>query len=424
MADVVMPQMGESVAEGTIVRWLKNVGDPVERDETLLEISTDKVDAEIPAPASGVVTEIRFQAGATVDINTVIAIIGQAADEPASPAPAPAAAAVPPAPAAGQLAAAPSPAPGVESVVHHPGLVAATLTRESGSPVRASSVARNAAAVHGIDLASVVGSGIGGRVMKADVLARAEGNAAGGSAAVAKAVAGTASSGKISEGDEVVPMTVMRKKIAQHMIESKRTSAHVHTVIEVDFTAVERARQVLKPEYERRGAKLTYLSFVLKATADALKAVPIVNASVENDQITYRAEVNVGIAVALQTGLIVPIIRDTDRKSLSEISTAVADLASRAREKKLKPEEVGGGTFTVTSPGSLGTLIGFPIINQPQVAILCVGVVEKRVVSVNDALAIRRRAYLTIGYDHRVIDGAVADDFLVHVKDALEGWKA
>jgi pyruvate dehydrogenase E2 component (dihydrolipoamide acetyltransferase) len=423
MADVVMPQMGESVAEGTIVRWLKQVGEAVERDETLLEISTDKVDAEIPAPASGVVTEIRYQAGATVDVNTVIAVIGQPESVAGS----------------GSRRSDGNPAnsgshdrrtEAAEPVVHHPELVAATLTTGDGSPQRVSPVARNVAAAHGVDLASVTGTGIGGRIMKADVLAKMDGADAGDTGrlkpAATNAPAASAPMAQAASGVEttVVPMTVMRKKIAEHMVESKRTSAHVHTVIEVDFTAVEQARQALKAEYERQGAKLTYLSFILKAVAGALKAVPVVNASVRGDQVVYHAEVNVGIAVALESGLIVPVIRDADRKSLRDISIAIADLATRARDRKLKPEEVGGGTFTVTNPGSLGTLLGFPIINQPQVAILCAGVVEKRVVSVNDALAIRRRAYFTIGYDHRVIDGAVADDFLVHVKDTLEKWTA
>jgi 2-oxoglutarate dehydrogenase E2 component (dihydrolipoamide succinyltransferase) len=438
MADVVMPQMGESIAEGTIVRWIKKVGDAIERDEPLFEISTDKVDAEIPSPAAGVVTEIRAKEGETVPVNFVVAVIGAAGSQPSVKTPeAPAAAAAAPASPSTPLApsstyAAPRAAAGIEETI-----------RQRSSPL-----VRRIAKEHNVDISQLQGSGIAGRVTKSDILsylgapapASAVSAAQPGAAAAAAPLAKTAPSTAAAPAPgaarpapitaasgaglagQTVPMSVMRRKIAEHMIASRRTSAHVHSVFEVNFHRVEKIRQARKAEYERAGAKLTYLSFILKAAVDALRAVPIVNASVDGDSITYHKQINVGIAVALDWGLIVPVVKGADEKNLLGLSRAVADLANRARAKQLKPEEVSGGTFTITNPGVFGALFGMPIINQPQLAILGVGAVEKRPVVVDDAIAIRPMAYLALGYDHRVIDGAVADEFMSQIKHAIENW--
>jgi len=385
--DVVMPQMGESVAEGTIVRWIKKVGDKVDRDEPLFEISTDKVDAEIPSPAAGILSEILAREGETVPVNTVVAVIGTGADATAPKAPAKPA---PPATAAEPAKAAPA--------------VASDVT-ENISRDRTSPLVRQIAKEHHVDLRHVVGTGIGGRVTKDDVLA---------------AVAGRGQ--ETHEGQEKVPhapddrvekMSVMRKMIAEHMVASRRISAHVHTVFEVDFSRIAKARE---------GKKISYLSFIVKAAADALKAFPVLNASVDGDSIVYRRDVNIGVAVALDTGLIVPVVKHVDSLDLAAVGAAIADLATRARAKRLKPEDVAGGTFTVTNPGNFGALLGMPIINQPQVAILGVGSIEKRPVVDGDAVVARMTAVLTLGFDHRVIDGAVADQFMAHLKRALENW--
>src|SRR5579872_7219211 len=412
--DVVMPQMGESIAEGTIVRWIKKVGDKVDRDEPLFEISTDKVDAEIPSPAAGVVSEIRAKEGETVPVNSVVAVIGAAGEasapkvetkkvevkavEPPKPAPQ-ADGAAPPAPA-------PKPAaPSVEDAL-----------RQRSSPL-----VRRIAKEHGVDIGQIHGSGIAGRVTKDDILGFL-GSGPAPSAPRAVHEETHAPSVRRAAGDRVEKMSVMRKRIAEHMVASRRTSAHVHSVFEVNFGRIAQIRDAKKAEFERSGAKLTYLSFIIKAAVDALHEVPVVNASIDGDSIVYHDEVNVGIAVALDWGLIVPVIRSADEKNLLGLSRAVADLASRARSKQLKPEDVQGGTFTVTNPGVFGALFGMPIINQPQVAILGVGNVEKRPVVIDDAIAIRTMAYLTLGYDHRVIDGAVADEFMSMVKKTLEHW--
>jgi 2-oxoglutarate dehydrogenase E2 component (dihydrolipoamide succinyltransferase) len=434
--DVVMPQMGESIAEGTIVRWMKMVGDAVERDEPLFEISTDKVDAEIPSPAAGVVMEIRAKEGQTVEVNTVVAVIGESGSKPAGVPPVTAvpvppresvaaaspAAATPPAPPAIDDAPATSPAPKGEG-------------RQRTSPL-----VRKIAKEHQVDISRIQGTGISGRVTKQDILAFIGGGTArppvpspaasasvaaaapAGSARVAPRAPATSAAAGAGLAGQSVPMSVMRRKIAEHMVTSRRTSAHVHSVFEVSFAAVEKVRQAKKAEYERAGAKLTFLSFILKAVADALHAVPVVNASVEGDNIVYHKDVNIGVAVALDWGLIVPVVKQADEKNLLGLTRAVADLAHRARSKQLKPEDVSGGTFTITNPGVFGALFGMPIINQPQVAILGVGAIEKRPVVIDDAIAIRHMAYLTLGYDHRIIDGAVADEFLVHIKHALETW--
>jgi pyruvate dehydrogenase E2 component (dihydrolipoamide acetyltransferase) len=447
--DVVMPQMGESIAEGTIVRWIKKVGDKVDRDEPLFEISTDKVDAEIPSPAAGVVTEIKVKEGETVPVNSVVALIG-AAGEAAQAAPA---AQTPPAPAKGQT---PTPSPqadGATSPTPRPAQPAAAAPKaapaETGAPSaedvirqRSSPLVRKMAKEHNVDISQLQGSGIAGRVTKDDILGyigqggrggqeRQEGRERlegperreppqGPSAPKGPAIEMPAF--KPGAATEVVPMSVMRKKIAEHMVMSRRTSAHVHSVFEVNFGRIDQIRRQKKDEYERAGAKLTYLSFIVKAAIDALRAVPVVNASVDGDNVVYHQQVNLGIAVALDWGLIVPVIKAADEKNLLGLSRSVADLAARARSKQLKPEEVSGGTFTITNPGVFGALFGMPIINQPQVAILGVGNVEKRPVVIDDAIAVRPMAYLTLGYDHRIIDGAVADQFMSHVKHALENW--
>ena len=414
--DVVMPQMGESIAEGTIVRWIKKVGDAVERDEPLFEISTDKVDAEIPSPVAGVLAEIRAKEGETVPVNSVVAVIGTSAGQsltPPAPAPQPQADGSPASsrPAASPTQGLPAPAEQRSSRDETPG----DALRQRSSPL-----VRRIAREHNVDISQIRGTGTAGRVTKDDILAFV-----GGEAAQRDSVAAPESRSTQPKGPapgSVVPMSVMRKKIAEHMVLSRRTSAHVHSVFEVDFSRVAKLREASKAEYERAGAKLSYLSFILKAAVDALRAVPIVNASIEGDNIVYHKDVHVGIAVALDWGLIVPVVRNADEKNLLGLSRAVADLASRARSKQLKPDEVAGGTFTITNPGVFGALFGMPIINQPQVAILGVGNVEKRPVVRDDAIAIRTMAYLSLGYDHRIIDGAVADQFLSHVKHEIENW--
>jgi 2-oxoglutarate dehydrogenase E2 component (dihydrolipoamide succinyltransferase) len=432
--DVVMPQMGESIAEGTIVRWMKKVGERVERDEPLFEISTDKVDAEIPAPAAGTLAEIRANEGDTVPVNTVVAVIAAPDEKEAR-----AQAAPPPTPPPASAPAGPPPRqeeqpeavrrsqPAAESI--------ADAIRQRSSPL-----VRQIAKEHGVDISQIRGTGIAGRVTKDDILAfinrggatkpvqperpagtdaRVEQRAPAPSATTQAPPPREASA---SLAGQVVPMTVMRRKIAEHMIASRRTSAHVHSVFEVNFSRVAQFREAKKAEFERAGVKLTYLSFIVKAAVDALRAVPIVNASIDGDSIVYHKQVNVGIAVALDRGLIVPVVRDADEKNLLGLSRAIADLASRARSKQLKPDEVTGGTFTITNPGVFGALFGMPIINQPQLAILGVGNIEKRPIVIDDAIAIRPMGYLSLGYDHRAIDGAVAVEFLSHLKLTLESW--
>jgi 2-oxoglutarate dehydrogenase E2 component (dihydrolipoamide succinyltransferase) len=461
-----MPQMGESIAEGTIVRWIKKVGDAVERDEPLFEISTDKVDAEIPSPAAGVVTEIRAKEGETVPINTVVAVIGAAAARDARPgsavqsaapasAPAPAAAApvvAPPPPAPKPQAdgspttsaperrdVAPPQKPAAEPPPQPRAAAGSTasepMSTEDALRQRSSPLVRRIAKEHNIDISQLQGTGIAGRVTKDDILAVVGGSARPAAPspapmppaqpaapAPARPAPTTAASGAGLAGQSV-PMSIMRRKIAEHMTLSRRTSAHVHSVFEVNFHNVEKVRQARKAEYEAAGAKLTYLSFILKATIDALRAVPVVNASIDGENIVYHKQINVGVAVALDWGLIVPVVKNADEKNLLGLSRAVADVANRARSKQLKPDEVSGGTFTITNPGVFGALFGMPIINQPQVAILGVGAVEKRPVVIDDAIAIRPMAYLALGYDHRIIDGAVADEFMSHIKQSIERWE-
>jgi pyruvate dehydrogenase E2 component (dihydrolipoamide acetyltransferase) len=449
--DVVMPQMGESIAEGTIVRWIKKVGDKVDRDEPLFEISTDKVDAEIPSPAAGVVTEIRVKEGETVPVNSVVAVIGSAvASTSAAPAPSaasadkavereasaakpveppkpsaqadgsPAAATAPEAASAGQAPVAAASAPREETKA----APAHEMSTEDALHQRSSPLVRKIAKENSVDISKIHGTGIAGRVTKDDILGfigqvGQAGQVGPASAAPAPAAA---SARQAAAGDRVEKMSPMRKRISEHMVASVHTSAHVHSVFEVNFSRVAQIREAKKAEFERSGAKLTFLSFIVKAAVEALRAVPIANASVDGDTIVYHKDVNVGIAVALDWGLIVPVIKNADERNLVGLSRSIADLANRARGKQLKPDEVQGGTFTITNPGVFGALFGMPIINQPQVAILGVGNVEKRPVVVDDAIAIRPMAYLTLGYDHRVIDGAVADEFMSHVKKTLENW--
>jgi pyruvate dehydrogenase E2 component (dihydrolipoamide acetyltransferase) len=420
---VLMPQMGESIAEGTIVRWMKKVGEAVDRDEPLFEISTDKVDAEIPSPAAGVLTDIAVNEGQTVPVNSVVATIGSAADSNAnaerSAAP-PAAVAAPARVANGtQAAAASTQAQGDGARSGSNG--AETLGTVSGEPPRqrTSPLVRRIAKEHNLDVSQIHGSGTHGRVTKQDILGYLEEHQ-GDSEVPPQPPQARADKTAQEGGVEIRPLSVMRKKIAEHMILSRRTSAHVHSVFHVNFATVEALRKAKKASYEARGAKLTYMSFIAKAIVDALRRHPIVNASVDENNIIYRKDINLGIAVAIDGGLIVPVIKNADEKNLLGLSRAIVDVAERARTKQLKPEEVHGGTFTITNPGHFGAQFGMPIINQPQVAILGVGTVEKRPVVIDDAIGIRPMAYLTLGYDHRLIDGATADQFMADVKKALE----
>ncbi len=440
--NVVMPQMGESVAEGTVVRWIKKIFDEVDRDEPLFEISTDKVDAEIPSPAAGVLIEIRVKEGETVPVDTVVAVLAAKGEAVVAPgAPASAALASAPAASAAEVAAAPAPAVPAQAPPAPAPPAAGGAPAPAAAPheltgdalldhmrrTRSSPLVRRIAQEHHVDITTVAGSGIGGRVTKEDILKFIDTRGASPAMAVAPATSGAAAASlphvpAFRPGDrvEIVPMSVMRKKIAEHMVLSRRTSAHVHSVFEFDFHRVSQIRDQKKAEYERLGVKLTFMAFIAKAVCDALRAVPIVNASIDGDSIVYKKDINLGIAVALDWGLIVPVVRNADEKNLLGLSRAVADLANRARNKQLRPEEVQGGTFTITNPGVFGTLFGMPIISQPQLAILGVGAIEKRVVVIDDAIHVRPRGYMSIGYDHRVIDGAVADEFMSHVKRTIE----
>jgi pyruvate dehydrogenase E2 component (dihydrolipoamide acetyltransferase) len=495
--EIIMPQMGESIAEGTITKWLKKVGDSVKRDEPIFEISTDKVDAEIPAPVAGTLVEIRVAEGQTVPINTVVGVLGEAGEAAASPpaaakpaeAPAPAAVAAPPAPPPAppaQAAAPPLPAPPAAApqptpapatpapAAPAPPAVAApapaasptaapapaVAAESSGGRVesieerirqRSSPLVRKIAQENGVDIREMEGTGIYNRVTKNDILSflenRKVAGAAGASAAASAAprevvqpaqiatperatpaepVTAARAPIAVTERDEVVPMTKIRKITAENMTLSKRTSAHVTTVFQVDYTNVARLRERHKEAFlAKNGVKLTYLPFIFRAAIQALKEFPQVNASIDGENIVYHKDVHLGMAVALDWGLIVPVIRNADEKSILGLARAAQDLAERARSKRLKPEEIHGGTFTVTNPGVFGSLFGTPIIPQPQVGILGVGTIEKRPVVVvdengNDALGIRTVGFLALSFDHRLIDGADADRFLGAVKKTLE----
>ena len=431
--NVVMPQMGESIAEGTIVRWIKKVGDNVDRDEPLFEISTDKVDAEIPSPGAGVLTEIKVKEGETVAVNSVVAVIGGAGEKTAAPAAAAPSAAAPapsgmPEAAVGQPETAATPlssaAAAVEDVSSQAELSPDDVKRQRSSPL-----VRRIAKEHDVDIRQINGTGISGRVTKSDILGFIEtgpkavpGAPASGAGTVTRQI-GHVPAFKPGDKVAIVPMTIMRKKIAEHMVMSAHTSPHVYSVYEVDFHRLAQLREKKKADYDRNGSKLTYTALIAKVVVDALRAFPVVNASIDGDNIVYKKDINLGIAVALDQGLIVPVIKKADEKNLVGLSRAIEDLAARARSKKLNPDEVQGGTFTITNPGIFGAVYGLPLINQPQVAILGVGGIEKRAVVVNDAIAIRPTCHLSLGYDHRLIDGADAGRFLSYIKERLEAFE-
>jgi len=413
-SNVIMPQMGESIFEGTLTKWLKKVGEPVKRDEPLFEISTDKVDSEIPAPASGVLSEIRVNEGETVQINTVVGVISEEGTA-ASPAPAKAIIKEPSKPQAAQ----PVPEQPAEESEPEPEPLAA-----ASRSVRSSPLVKRIAREEDVDLAHLEGTGLGGRITKKDILSHLSGRQSAEAPPPDSArPQGSSSDRSLAGSSEVVPMTAMRKSIAEHMLASRRISAHVTTVFEVDLTRIVNIKSQHAQEFlEREGGKLSYMPFFIKTVAGALKEFPVVNASISGTDIVYKKDVNIGVAVALDWGLIVPVVKNADEKSFLGIAKAASSLAERARQKKLAPEDVQGGTFTITNPGVFGSLFGSPIINQPQVAILCIGAITKRPVVINDAIAIRSMAYLTLTFDHRLIDGAVADHFMSSLKKKLEQW--
>lgn len=424
--NVVMPQMGESVAEGTILKWLKKPGDHVERDEPLFEITTDKVDAEIPSPSAGILTKILAAENETVAVNTVVAIIdGQGTGEVKTPV---SEGAQPPAREPEPEPQTPPPSATAEVT---PVAAAPTAVGHAGGKVRSSPLVRRIAREHNVDLTQVRGTGLGGRVSKKDILKFLEGRTPAmaeiqaAKPAVAKPPAPTYGQTITFAGPtHVAAMTPQRRLIAEHMVASKKTSAHVTTVFEADMTRIVQVRERMAAEFERsHGLKLTYTPFIARAAVEAINQFPIFNSSVEGTNVIYKQAINLGIAVALETGLIVPVIKHAEDKNFLGMARAVQDLASRARSKHLNVEEVQEGTFTITNPGIFGSLFGTPIINQPQVAILGVGVIEKRPVIRNDAIAIRSMAYLMLTFDHRIIDGAVADQFMAYLKHCLENWQ-
>ena len=457
--DVLMPQMGESIAEGTLSKWLKKIGDPVKRDEPLFEISTDKVDAEIPAPTAGVLAEIKVQEGQTVPVQTLVAVIetdkaaASSAPSPPAPSAAPAAqrapaAPAPPPPASAPVAAPPAsvpdrprPSPSVPAGKGDGGIA----TAEERLRTKSTPLVRKIAAEHNVDIAGIPGSGIAGRVTKKDILGFIETGAPAAAAPVAAheapapgarlpapAAASAAPSGPVAHpavepwpGDRVEPWSKIRKITADHMVQSRRVSAHVASFFEVDYTRIAQLRAKHKAVYAERGVNLTYMAFIVKACAENLRKHAVVNAAVSGDSTIYRRDINIGIAVALDWGLIVPVVKHADELSLLGLARAIADLAERARTKKLSPDDIQRGTFTITNPGGFGPYAGIPIINQPQVAILGVGTIEKRPKVVqtadgSDTIAIRTMGMLTMAYDHRIVDGADADKFLADVKATLQ----
>jgi 2-oxoglutarate dehydrogenase E2 component (dihydrolipoamide succinyltransferase) len=451
-----MPQMGESIFEGTITKWLKKPGDKVERDEPLFEISTDKVDAEIPSPSAGVLKEIKVGEGQTVPIQTIVGVIDVAGSVAAAPAPAPAKpAAATPAQAKAPVASASAPAAS-RPAAPAPAAPMASVPASSGSTgerIHSSPLVRRMAKEHGIDLYTIEGTGAGGRISKQDIEAVI---AAGGApAAVPPAYSAPASATisrpvppspaaapGVSGGQahvaletavprekmyfgnyEVQPMSAMRQRIAEHMVASKRVSAHVYSVDEIDMTKVAALRAKSKDEFEKRyETKLTFMPFFVKAAVAGLRAFPTLNASLDGTNVILHKEINVGIAVALDWGLLVPVVKNADEKNILGIQRNMNDLAERARSKKLKPEEVQESTFSITNPGVFGGLFGLPVISQPNVGILGLGAIEKRPVVINDSIAIRSMCYVTLSYDHRVVDGAIAHQFLHKVKETLENW--
>jgi pyruvate dehydrogenase E2 component (dihydrolipoamide acetyltransferase) len=422
--DVPMPQMGESITEGTITKWLKQVGETVERDEPLFEISTDKVDAEIPSPVAGTLTEIKFPEGSTVGINTIVAVIGSGAGKAAAPTPAAGPAAAASAPAAAPTAAASAP--------------------ESNERLRSSPLVRKIAKDNNVDLSRIPGTGSAGRITKTDILSHLENPVAAAPAAKAAAAPAGAPAQRLTAATapaavakaaapaqvpgELVPMTKMRSIIARRMVESKQTSPHVHTVFKVDMTRIVKLREKEKSKYEQRnGVKLTYMPFITRAAIATLRKHPIVNGAVEGDAIRYNKNVNIGIAVALDWGLIVPVIKNTEEKNFLGIARAIVDVAERARGKKLAADEISGGTFTLTNSGIFGEQFGTPIINQPQAAILGIGGLNKEAEVLtdkdgNDVIAIRSIQRFTLGFDHRIVDGADAGKFMSDFKAYLENW--
>lgn len=421
--EIIMPQMGESIAEGTVVKWLKEPGDKVERDEDLFEISTDKVESVIPAPVSGYLAEIVVQAGQKVAVGTIVGYVSESADDvssgsaAAASAPAATSESAPAAPAAAP-AKAPAPAPAATDAT------AAELRRTRSTPL-----VRKIAAEHGVDLSQVPGTGLSGRVTKKDILGFVEKGlhkgprtaAAGTPVSFAPSVTMHAPEVEIGPNDRVEPLAVMRQNIAEHMVMSRHVSAHCQTVHECDVTHVMRLRQKYKAAYAERGAKLSFTVFLVKAVSDALRTFPLMNASLSGTNIVYRGDVNVGVAVALEHGLIVPVVKNADEKSIVGLSKAVADLSGRARNKRLEPGDVQGGTFTISNAGVFGSLFGIPIINQPQVGILGVGGMKKRVMVDDEGnMAIRDMVYFCLTFDHRLIDGSVADGFMNKIKDGLE----
>jgi len=444
--DIVMPQMGESIFEGTITKWFKKPGDKVERDEPLFEISTDKVDAEIPSPVAGVLKEIKCKEGETVPIQTVVAVIDAAGAPASAAAPASTGAAPKPTPAPAVAAPRPAPIPMPAPAAPRAAPVAATgpAPMREGERIHSSPLVRRLAKEHGIDLSGVPGSGAGGRISKKDILAVIEGGSSASAAASPSSAASTmpppapgvpggqarvafetaVPREKIYFGHyEVQPLSVMRQRIAEHMIASKRVSPHVYSVDEVDMSKVAALRAKSKDEFEKRyDTKLTFMPFFVKAAVAGLRAFPTMNASLDGTNVVIHKEINIGIAVALDWGLIVPVIKNADEKNLLGIQRTLNDVAERARAKKLKPEEVQEGTFSITNPGVFGGLFGLPVISQPNVGILGLGAIEKRPVVVDDAIAIRSMCYVTLSYDHRVVDGAIAHQFLHKVKETLENW--
>ena len=446
--DVLMPQMGESIAEGTLSKWLKKLGDEVKRDEPLFEISTDKVDAEIPAPSAGVLAEIKVQEGQTVPVQTLVAVIETekgAAVKAAAPAPA-ASPAAPTVAAAQRVPAAPGgtavspPSPTAPSRPLPPSTAPVVGKGDGGVETaeerlrrKSTPLVRKIAAEHQVDISAIPGSGFAGRVTKQDILGFIERGVPAPTAPVSR-LPSPVPSGPVEHpvvepwpGDRVEPFSKIRKITADHMIMSRRTSAHVTSFFEIDYSRVAELRRKHKAAYAERGVNLTYLAFIAKTCAEQLRKHPVVNAAVSGDNIIYRRDVNIGIAVALDWGLIVPVVKRADELSLAGLARTINDLGERARTKKLLPDEIQRGTFTITNPGVFGSYAGAPIINQPQVAILGVGAIEKRpkVVTLpdgTDTIAIRTMGMVSMSYDHRVVDGADADRFLADVKRALEDF--
>jgi 2-oxoglutarate dehydrogenase E2 component (dihydrolipoamide succinyltransferase) len=439
--------MGESIVEGTITKWLKKPGDKIQRDEPLFEISTDKVDAEIPAPASGVLQEIKVTEGTTVQVNTVVGTIsadGEGVAASKAPEKKPALGASTATPSAKSQPPAPAPQADGGTVASPPPTTPIAAKHDDDEHARSSPLVRKIAREHNVDLSQVEGTGLGGRITKQDILSFIEGGPGITGAGTPSLPSSSRQAQEVpspsptaaqvprpvpaSIPGDLVPLTNMRRIIAQRMIESRRTSAHVHAMFEVDITRIVNLRNKLKSNFEQRnGARLTFMPFFVRVAIIALQQFPIVNASLEGDGIRYHRHVNVGIAVALDWGLIVPVLKNADELNFLGLQRGITDLGERARGKKLKPEEVEGSTFTVTNPGQFGAVFGLPIINQPNSAIMGVGGITKMPLVVTDkdgadSIAIRSVVHLTLGYDHRLIDGAVADQFMAFVKKTLEGW--